>query len=68
MTEAQFADISLKIGVGGLIIFMGFIMWDLAKKSGAGKFGTFIIFLVLGLCVAAFLIKEILIVLLDKSA
>lgn len=66
MTEAQFAELSLKIGVGGLILLMGFIMYDLAKKSGAGKFGTFIIFLVLGLCVAAFLIKEILIVVLEK--
>lgn len=66
MTEAEFADLSLKFGVGGLILLMGFIMYDLAKKSGAGKFGTFIIFLVLGLCVAAFLIKEILIVVLDK--
>lgn len=66
MTEAEFADLSLKILVGGLILFMGFIMWDLAKKSGAGKFGTFIIFLVLGLCVAAFLVKEILIVVLDR--
>lgn len=66
MTEAEFADLSIKILVSGLILFMGFIMWDLAKKSGAGKFGTFIIFLVLGLCVAAFLIKEVLIVVLDK--
>lgn len=66
MTEAEFADLSIKILVGGLILLMGFIMWDLAKKSGAGKFGTFIIFLVLGLCVAAFLIKEVLIVVLDK--
>lgn len=65
MTEAEFAELSLKILVGGLIIFMGFIMWDLAKKSGAGKFGTFIIFLVLGLCVAAFLIKEVLIMVLE---
>lgn len=65
MTEAEFADISLKVGVGGLILLMGFIMYDLSKKSGAGKFGTFIIFLVLGLCLAAFIIKEILIVVLE---
>lgn len=65
MTEAEFADISLKVGISGLILLMAFIMYDLSKKSGAGKFGTFIIFLVLGLCVAAFLIKEILIVVLE---
>jgi hypothetical protein len=28
------------IMIGGLIIFMCFIIWDLAKKSNAGKFGT----------------------------
>lgn len=66
MTEPEFAELSVKILVGGLIILMGFIMYDLSKKSGAGKFGTFIIFLVLGFCVAAFLIKEVLIVVLDK--
>lgn len=66
MTEAQFADLSVKFLVSGLILLMGFIMWDLAKKSGAGKFGTFIIFLVLGLCIAAFLIKEVLIIVLEK--
>ncbi len=27
-----------------LILFMAFIVWDLAKKSKAGKFGTLILF------------------------
>ncbi|WP_163009475.1 DUF2788 domain-containing protein, partial [Pseudomonas viridiflava] len=25
-----------------LILFMGFIVWDLAKKSNAGRFGSLI--------------------------
>jgi len=45
------------LSVGGLIIFMAYIMWDLAIKSKAGKFGTFIIFLALGLGVLGFVIK-----------
>lgn len=45
------------LSVGALIIFMSFIMWDLAHKSKAGKFGTFIIFLALGLGVLGFVIK-----------
>lgn len=65
MTEPEFASISLKVGVGGLIVLMGFIMYDLARKSGAGRFGTFVIFLVLGACIAAFLVKEVLILLLE---
>jgi hypothetical protein len=44
-----------------LIIFMGFIVWDLAKKSKAGRFGSFILFFVLGLGVAAFVIKSVVI-------
>ena len=45
------------IGVGSLIVFMTFIMWDLAKKSNAGKLGSAIIFIALGMGVLGFLIK-----------
>ena len=41
-----------------LIIFMGFIVWDLAKKSKAGRFGSLILFFVLGLGVAALIITS----------
>lgn len=51
---------SLYIGVGGLIGFMIFIIWDLAKTSKAGKFGTMILFIVLGLCLLGFIIKVVL--------
>ena len=46
MDEAVFAAWSMKIGLTVLIIFLGFIVWDLGKKSQAGKFGMFILFLV----------------------
>jgi hypothetical protein len=55
-----FEEISLYVGLGGLILLMAYIVWDLAKKSNAGKFGTFILFLVLGLGVLGFLIKGII--------
>ena len=61
MDEATFAAWSMKIGLTVLIIFLGFIIWDLGKKSQAGKFGMFILFLVLGLGVFGFLFKNILI-------
>ena len=51
-----------------LIIFMGFIVWDLAKKSKAGRFGSFILFFVLGLGVAAFIIKSVVIGLIESGA
>jgi hypothetical protein len=66
MTVEQFETWSLYICVGGLIGFMIFIVWDLAKKSKAGKFGTLILFLVLGLCMLGFIIKTILVTVLDK--
>ncbi|MEK0361056.1 DUF2788 domain-containing protein [Pseudomonas sp. CBC3] len=46
--------------VGGLIAFMAFIIWDLAKKSKAGRLGTTILFLGLGLCLFAFIAKPII--------
>ena len=61
MDEATFAAWSMKIGLTVLIIFLGFIIWDLGKKSQAGKFGMFILFLVLGLGVFGFIFKNVLI-------
>nr|WP_202410318.1 DUF2788 domain-containing protein [Pseudomaricurvus sp. HS19] len=49
------------LGVGGLIAFMTFIMWDLAKQSKAGRFGTFILFTALGLGLLGFIIKTVLV-------
>jgi len=61
MTEEQFGNWSLYICVGALIGFMIFIVWDLAKKSKAGKFGTFVLFLALGLGLLGFIIKTVLV-------
>ncbi len=57
---------SLILGVGGLIVFMTFIMWDLAKESKAGRFGTFILFIALGLGLLGFVIKTVLVEVVDK--
>tara|TARA_R110002049_G_scaffold308471_1_gene512612 strand:+ start:379 stop:579 length:201 start_codon:yes stop_codon:yes gene_type:complete len=61
MTVEAFETISLYVLVGGLILYMGFIVWDLAKKSNAGKFGTTILFLVLGLGVFGFIAKTVIV-------
>lgn len=44
-----------------LILFMAFIVWDLAKKSKAVKFGTLILFFSLGLGVLGFIINGLVI-------
>lgn len=61
MSEEQFTNWSMIILLTGLIVFMGFIVWDLGKKSQAGKFGMFILFLVLGLGVGGFILKNVLV-------
>jgi len=47
-------------GLGLLIILMLWIIWDLARKSNAGKFGTFILFFVLAFGIFGFLMKHLL--------
>ena len=61
MDPALFEEWMMTILVTILIGFMGFIVWDLATKSKAGKFGTFILFFVLGLGILAFIIKSVVI-------
>ena len=61
MDPAVFEEWMMIILVTVLIGFMGFIVWDLAKKSKAGKFGTLILFFVLGLGVLAFIIKSVVV-------
>jgi len=66
MSFEQFETLSLFLGIGALIVFMGFIVWDLAKKSKAGRFGTFILFFALGLGVVGFIIKTVLVEIIEK--
>lgn len=61
MTLAEFEALSLYVGIGGLILYMGYIVWDLAKRSNAGKFGTAMLFLVLGLGVFGFVAKSVIV-------
>jgi Protein of unknown function (DUF2788) len=59
-TEAQIAQFGLTFGVGAFILYMMFIVLNLARESKAGKFGTFIIFLVLSLGMLGFLVKNLI--------
>ena len=60
METEQFEALMMDVLVGGLICFMIFIIWDLAKKSKAGRLGTAILFLGLGLCLFAFMAKPVI--------
>ncbi len=61
MDIETFESISLTVLVAGLIGFMAFIVWDLAKRSKAGKWGASVLFFALGLGVVGFIIKTVLV-------
>ena len=61
MSVETFESWSLTIGISVLIAYMAYIVWDLAKKSDAGKFGTVVLFAALGLGAAGFIIKAVLV-------
>ena len=60
LSEEQFADFGLKWGLMGLIGLMLFIIWDLARKSKAGLFGSFVLFFVLAFGMLGFIVKSVL--------
>jgi uncharacterized membrane protein len=51
------SDWGVTLAVGALIAFMIFIVWDLARRSNAGKFGTMILYIGLAMGIFGFLIK-----------
>lgn len=53
--------------IGGLVLFMCFIIWDLARKSKAGKFGTIMLFVVLGAGMLVFVIKTVITTLMENG-
>ncbi|MEL7044247.1 MAG: DUF2788 domain-containing protein [Pseudomonadota bacterium] len=65
--DAWLTEYGVTIGVGGLIVFMVFIVWDLARKSNAGVFGTMILYLALALGILGFVIKTAITYLLERN-
>ena len=60
MTIELFEKISLTLGIGGLMLYMVYVMYRLAKDSAAGRYGAVVIFLSLGLGLAGFVTKSII--------
>jgi Protein of unknown function (DUF2788) len=59
-TEEQITEFGMTFGVGGLIVYMLFIIYDLARKSKAGRLGTFVLFFVLAFGMIGFVAKSII--------
>ena len=59
-TEEQVAWFGLTFGVTAFMLYMVFIIGQLAWESKAGKFGTFVLFLALGLGMLGFVAKMVI--------
>jgi hypothetical protein len=59
-TEEEFSLFGLTVGVGAFMLYMLFIIGQLAWESKAGKFGTFVIFLGLAFGMLGFVAKGII--------
>jgi len=59
-TEEQIAQFGLTFGVGAFMLYMVFIIWQLARESKAGRFGTFVLFLALGFGLLGYVDKGVI--------
>mgnify|MGYP000267947990 CR=1 FL=1 len=60
LTEEQIATYGLTFGVTAFMLYMLFIVLQLAWESKAGKFGTFVIFLGLAFGMLGFVAKGVI--------
>jgi len=59
-SEEQIAAFGLSFGVGAFMLYMVFIIFQLARESKAGRFGTFVLFLALGFGMVGFVAKGLI--------
>jgi hypothetical protein len=60
LTLVEIEELSLTVLFSGLILYMLFIIWNLAKESKAGKYGTIWMFVALGLGFVGFVSKGLI--------
>lgn len=65
-TEEQIAGFGLSFGLGAFILYMLFIIGQLAWESKAGKFGTFVLFLGLSFGMVGFIAKYVIQWIIEK--
>ena len=66
-TEAQISAFGLSFGLAAFMLYMVFIIAQLAWESKAGKMGTFVLFLALGFGMLGFVVKLIIQWVLTKA-
>jgi len=59
-SEEQIAEFGVTFGVGAFMLFMLFIIGEIAWKSKAGKTGTLVLFFVLAFGMVGFIAKAVI--------
>ena len=59
-SEEQISQFGLTFGVGAFMLYMVFIILQLARDSKAGRFGTFVLFIALGFGLIGFVAKGLI--------
>jgi hypothetical protein len=59
-SEEQVSEFGVTFGLAAFIGYMLFIIWNLARKSNAGRLGTFVLFFVLAFGMLGFVAKLII--------
>ena len=60
LTEEQISDFGMTFGIGAFMLYMLFIIGEIAWKSKAGKTGTIVLFFVLSFGMLGFIAKSII--------
>ena len=60
LTEEQVSGFGMTFGVAAFMLYMLFIIGQLAWESKAGRFGTFVLFLGLGVGFLGFIAKVVI--------
>jgi hypothetical protein len=60
LTEEQVASWGMTFGLGAFMLYMLFIIGELAYRSKAGKIGTFVLFFVLAFGMLGFIAKNVI--------
>ena len=59
-SEDEIAQFGLTFGVGAFMLYMVFIIFQLARESRAGRLGTFVLFLALGFGLVGYAAKGVI--------
>lgn len=67
LTEEQVSAFGMTFGIGAFMLYMLFIVAELAWKSKAGKTGTIVLFFVLSFGMSGFIVKSVIQLLWEKA-